>query len=56
MMIVIVKVYDVNYCCLPTQYGVNALHHASSEGHTDTVELLLLMGAQVDSRDNVSTK
>ena len=43
-----------NSCCLPTQNGNTALHGASIEGQTDTVDLLLLKGAQVDSQDNVS--
>ena len=55
MMIVIVKLHDVNYCCLPTQDGDTALHEASRMGHTETVELLLLKGAQVDSRNKVSS-
>ena len=39
---------------LPIQGGCTALHRASFGGHKDTVKLLLLKGAQVDSQDNVS--
>ena len=57
MHMISTKFYNVwqnDSCCLPTQNGNTALHGASSEGHKDTVELLLLRGAQVDSQDNVS--
>ena len=40
--------------CLCIQDGDTALHQASREGHRDTVELLLLKGAQVDFQNNVS--
>ena len=40
--------------CLCTQDGETALHIASRWGHGDTVELLLLKRAQVDSQNNVS--
>ena len=40
--------------CLCIQRGDTAIHVASSGGHGDIVELLLLNGAQVDSQNNVS--
>ena len=39
-----------------SQDGQTALHHASSSGHTDVVELLVDSGAQIDNEDNVSTE
>lgn len=38
-----------------TQDGDTALHLAAREGHTAMVDLLLLKGAQVDSRNDVSS-
>ena len=37
------------------QYGVRALHQASSEGHQKVVELLLGAGAKPDLQDKVET-
>ena len=39
-----------------SQDGQTALHHASSNGHTDVVKLLVDSGAQLDHKDNVSTE
>ena len=39
---------------LPIQGGNTALHWASFGGHKDTVKLLVLKGAKVDSQNDVS--
>ena len=44
----------MSFNCLCIQHGETALRQASRGGHGDTVELLLLKGAQVDSQDKVS--
>ena len=38
-----------------SQDGQAALHHASKSGHTNVVKLLVDKGAQVNTKDNVST-
>ena len=38
-----------------TQVGRTALHYAVSSGRCDCAQLLILSGADVDIKDNVST-
>ena len=52
VFIIINRVMSCN--CLCIQRGNTALHDASRWDQGDTVELLLLNGAQVDSQNNVS--
>ena len=51
----IIGIISVMSCnCLCIQRGDTALHKASGRSHGDTVKLLILKGAQVDSQNNVS--
>lgn len=43
----------VHLCSFSLQNGLNALHLAAKEGHTDLVEELLERGAPVDSSTKV---